>query len=158
MQRNPKRKIIIVIVFILILTASFLIYSKFQPTKADDKYQRPSSEAVVRQYFSAWSNEDYANMYATISDGFKKIEPTANSLVSFRDYAESQGINNINILSIKEKSNDGRTAEVDYSVEFLLSSGQKQKFDGSFTLKYRKGDIIPGWKLIHPYGENIDTS
>ena len=79
-------------------------------------------------------------------------------LCFFKSYAESQGIESVNILSIKEASNDGITSFVDYSAEFMLSNGKKSEFDGTFTLKYRKGDVIPGWKLIHPYGENIDVS
>ncbi len=29
---------------------------------------------------------------------------------------------------------------------------------GSYSLRYRRNDSIVGWKLIHPYGENVDTS
>ena len=38
------------------------------------------------------------------------------------------------------------------------SALRKQNFSDKFSLKFGQGDIIPGWKLIHPYGENIDTS
>lgn len=97
-------------------------------------------------------------MYATLSDGFKRIDPNAKDLVTFRSFASSQGIEGVNIISIEEKSNDGKTASVDYSVEFILSDGSRSPFTGTFTLKFRQGDVIQGWKLIHPYGENIDTS
>ena len=96
-------------------------------------------------------------MYSVISDGFKKIEPTARNLSDFKQYTESQGVEGVNILSIQEQTNDGRTAVVSYSVEFVLSDN-KQTFSDSFTLKFREADIIRGWKLIHPYGSNIDTS
>lgn len=156
MERNAKRNVLIA-VFALFFIGGIAYISL---TKSDEviDYKIPNPEEVVRQYFTAWGNKDYAGMYAAISDGFKKIEPTARNLQTLREYANSQSIDGIKILSIKESSNDGRTASVDYSVEFLLSNGKKSKFDGTFTLKYRQGDIIPGWKLIHPYGENIDMS
>lgn len=123
-----------------------------------NRYSFPNPEEVVRQYFTAWNNKDYVNMYATISDGFKKIEPSAKDLTAFVNYAKSQRIKNVNILNIKEKNNDGTTAIVDYNVELILENNEKIKFDGSFTLKFREGDIIQGWKLIHPYGDKIDTN
>lgn len=153
-----KRRILAILVVFVILIIGFLIYSGINLRETNKKYERPLPLNVVEQYFSSWSSKDYPNMYATISDGFKKIEPTASSLEEFKEYASSQGINNVNILSIKEKSNDGNTAVVDYSVEFVLSSSGRNKFDGSFTLRYKQGDIIPGWKLTHPYGDNIDLS
>ncbi len=115
-------------------------------------------EEVVRQYFTAWSNKDYVNMYATFSDGFKKIDSNAKDLTTFREFASSQGINGVNIINIKETSNDGETANVDYNVEFILADDTKRQFSDSFTLKFRQGDVIQGWKMIHPYGENVDTS
>ncbi|MBI4170969.1 MAG: hypothetical protein HY514_04690 [Candidatus Aenigmarchaeota archaeon] len=136
-----------------------LIYVQFtQQNQTADNYQVPAPKEVVSQYFTAWNSKDWPNMYATLSDGFKKIDPNAKDLATFRNFAGSQGIGSINILSIKETSNDGITASAEYSAEFVLSDGSRQKFGGTFTLKYRQGDIIPGWKLIHPYGPNIDTS
>ncbi len=123
-----------------------------------EEYNFPSPEKVVEQYFTAWNNKDYVNMYATFSDGFKKIEPTAATLQDFKDYVVSQNIKAVNIVNIKEMSNDGQTSSIDYNVEFLLDNGQKLPYEGTFILKYRKGDVIQGWKLIHPYGENIDNS
>mgnify|MGYP001620090182 FL=1 len=123
-----------------------------------EEYNFPSPEKVVEQYFTSWDNKDYVNMYTTFSDVFKKIEPTAKSLQNFKDYVNTQNTNGVNIRDIKEINNDGQTASVDYNVEFVLGNGQKSIYDGTFTLKYREGDIIKGWKLIHPYGENIDNS
>ena len=125
--------------------------------QSEQPYQTPTPEEVVRQYFESWNKKDWPNMYAAISDGFKKIDPNAKDLATFRNFASTQGINEVNILSIKEESNDGTTAGVSYSVEFILS-GSRRSFSDRFTLKFRQGDIIPGWKLIHPYGPNIDTS
>ena len=146
--------IIIMIIFVL-----GIIYTNIKQKKAQEsEYKFPLPEDVVMQYFTAWNNKDYVNMYATFSDGFKKLDPNAKDLATFRNFASSQGIENINIISIKETSNDGETASVEYSVEFILSNGSKRQFSDKFTLKFRQGDIIQGWKLIHPYGENIDTS
>ncbi len=123
-----------------------------------EEYTFPSPKEVVEQYFNSWNNKDYVNMYATFSDGFKRIEPTAKTLQDFKNYADSQGIEEVEVVNIEEKSNDGETAGVDYGIVLTLSNGQKSEYDGTFTLKYRKGDVIQGWKLIHPYGENIDVS
>ena len=125
-----------------------------QPT--DYTIKKPTE--VVRQYFESWDKKDYPNMYATLSDGFKRIDQNAKDLNTFKNFASSQGIEGVRIISIKEESNDGRTAILAYSIEFTLSDGSKQNFSDKFTLKFRQGDVIPGWKLIHPYGQNIDTS
>ena len=142
------------ILFLILVVGIILVNNK----PVEEEYNFPSPEKVVEQYFTSWNNEDYVNMYATFSDGFKKIEPTAKTLQDFKDYVNTQNINGVNIRDIKEINNDGQTASVDYNVEFVLGNGQKSIYDGTFTLKYREGDIIKGWKLIHPYGENIDNS
>ncbi|MBI2449048.1 DUF4829 domain-containing protein [Candidatus Pacearchaeota archaeon] len=146
--------IIIMIIFVLGVIFVTIRNKKLQ----QESYTFPSPEEVVRQYFTAWNNKDYANMYATFSDGFKKLDPNAKDLATFRNFAALQGIDNINVINIKEISNDGETASVEYSVEFILSEGSKRQFSDKFTLKFRQGDIIQGWKLIHPYGTNVDTS
>ncbi len=143
---------------ILIIAAGVAYVQLFQNPAGSQNYNVPLPEEVVRQYFESWNNKDWPNMYATISDGFKKIDPNAKDLAAFRNFASTQGIEGVNILGIKELSNDGSTASVSYSVEFVLSDSSKRKFDDTLTLKFRQGDIIPGWKLIHPYGPNIDTS
>ena len=125
-----------------------------QPTE----YTIKTAQEVARQYFESWDKEDYPNMYATVSDGFKRIDLNAKDLNTFKNFASSQGITGVKIIEIKEESNDGRAAVVAYSVEFILSDDRKQNFSDKFSLKFGQGDIIPGWKLIHPYGENIDTS
>ncbi len=154
-----KRKTVIAGIFALGFLIAFVVYTNFfvEPQTALE-YRRPSPSEVVRQYFVSWNAKDYPNMYASLSDGFKKIEASAGDLASFKEYAESQNIREIAIASVQEKSNDGTTAVVEYAVEFLLSTGKRQRFDGLFTLKYRQGDIIQGWKLVHPYGDKIDTT
>jgi len=157
MGEGNKKKIVLIAAFLLFFIAG-IAYISLLPKDEPPEYKIASPEEVVRQYFASWGNKNYPDMYSAVSDGFKKIEPTAKDLRAFKSYAESQGIESVNILSIKEASNDGITSFVDYSAEFMLSNGKKSEFDGTFTLKYRKGDVIPGWKLIHPYGENIDVS
>jgi len=122
------------------------------------EYSIKNPEEVVRQYFESWDRKDWPNMYATLSDGFKRIDPDAKDLSAFINFASSQGITGEKIIAIKQESNDGITAIIAYSVEFTLSDGSKQEFNDKYTLKFRQGDVIPGWKLIHPYGQNIDTS
>src|SRR3989338_4797644 len=152
-----EKNLAIIFIFLVIFIAG-IAYISITKDNEIQEYETPPPEKIIEQYFTAWSNKNYPDMYAAISGGFKKIEPTAKDLGAFKEYAESQGIDNARILSIKESSNDGNTAAVDYSVEFSFANGAKSKFDGTFTLKYRQGDVIPGWKLIHPYGENIDTT
>jgi len=135
----------------------FNLFGEQEQTQQTE-YSIKKPEEVARQYFESWDIKDWPNMYATLSDGFKRIDLNAKDLAAFRNFASSQGIEGIRIISIKEDSNDGTTAIVAYSVEFTLSDGKKQNFSDEFTLKFRRGDVIPGWKLIHPYGPNIDTS
>ena len=154
-NKTNKKVLYTGLVVLSIIFVAGVIWTKGQPE--EEEYAFPPPDAVVRQYFTAWNNKDYANMYATFSDGFKKIEPTATGLQAFKGYVGSQNIESVKVISIREKGNDGQTSSVDYDIEFLLGSGQKLPYQGTFTLKYRSGDVIRGWKLIHPYGENIDT-
>lgn len=151
-----KRKVLIVSVIVFLLVIGLGITIQLQ--QKTDHFEFPRPEEVVKQYFTAWNNKNYPDMYATLSGGFKKIEPTAKTLVDFKQYAEAQGIENIKIINIKEESNDGVSATVSYSVEFEFLGGKKQNFSDKLSLKLRESDIIRGWKLIHPYGQNIDIS
>ncbi|MBI2148917.1 hypothetical protein HYU23_04505 [Candidatus Woesearchaeota archaeon] len=157
MKKTNNKKILIMGIGVIALVAIIGIFIVNNTRTGDSIYTTPSPEEVVRQYFISWNNKNYPDMYATISDGFKRIDSNTKDLATFRNFASSQGIEGVNIINIEEKSNDGTTSQVDYSVEFTLSDGKKQNFSDKFTLKYRKGDIIPGWKLVHPYGKNIDT-
>ena len=150
-----KRKVLIISVIVFLLVVGLGITLQLQ--QKTDHFEFPKAEEVVRNYFESWDKKNWVEMYSTFSDGFKKIEPTAKTLTDFRKYAEAQKIDGVEILFISEKSNDGKTAVVDYSVEFSSSDGSKSKFDGTFTLKFREGDIVHGWKLIHPYGNKIDA-
>ena len=144
--------------FILIIAVG-IIFVNFGPNPPEkNTYKMPGPEDIVRQYFESWNTKDWPNMYAALSDGFKKIDPNAKDLDAFRKYAESQNIASIKIINIKLDSKTSTTATVSYIVEFTLAGGGTKQVLDKFTLKYRSGDVIPGWKLIHPYGPNIDTS
>lgn len=154
---NTRRKTT-TFVFIFIFLVAFVVYTIFFKVRgAALDYWQPSPSDVVRQYFVSWGAKDYANMYATISDGFKSIETTAKDFESFKYYVDSQVVDALKIISVKEQRKDGTTAVVDYAITFT-TAGKRQQFSGSFTLKYRIGDVIQGWKLIHPYGDAIDTT
>ncbi len=151
------RKIILISVIVFItIAATGIIIQTLETQKTDYKF--PGAIEAVKQYLDSWDKKDWPNMYSVISDGFKKIEPTAKTLSDFREYAEGQNIENVKILSLKEESNDGKAAVILYLVEFELKDRTKKEFSDKFTLKYREADVIMGWKLIHPYGEKIDTS
>ncbi len=137
-------------------TAGFAFFSSEQNSVAAFSFPKP--DEVVQQYFEAWGRKDYATMYSSFSDGFRKIDPNAATLDDFKNYTQAQGIESVKISGLKLASNNGLTASVDYSVEFTLADGTAKPFSGTYTLKFRSGDIIRGWKLIHPYGKNIDTS
>jgi len=139
-------------VLLIVAVAGVIAANRQEP----EEYTFPQPEEVVNQYFSSWNSKDYPNMYAAISDGFKRIEPTAKTLQDFKSYVGSQPIKGVSITSIDETSNDGSTAAVDYDVQFMLADETIKPYEGTFTLKNRQGDVIRGWKLIHPYGENID--
>ena|SRR3989344_744533 len=134
---------------------TFLIFIFLIGCTSNFKIDQPVDN--VKLYFSAWDKQDYQTMYSLISDGFKIIEPTAQTLNNFEDYAKSQKIRGINIKNIQQTSNDSINSIVKYEVEFILDN-KKIPFNGEFTLKYKSGDSVPGWKLIHPYGNNIDTT
>ncbi len=135
---------------------SFVLFSEQEDAPVNYTFKSP--EDIVRQYFESWDKRDYPNMYAVLSDGFKRIDFSAKDLSTFINFVNSQGMSGVKVLHIYEESNDGQTAIVSYHVEFTLTDEVKQEFNGKFTLKLRQGDVVYGWKLIHPYGENIDAS
>ena len=113
-------------------------------------------EQVVSLYFQAWNDEKYDIMYSLISDGFKKIEPTAKTFEDFKAYISkfydtSAGVN---IVSAKEEYKNEKESGVNYKIEIIGKDGNKKEFNSTYTIKKRTN----GWKLIHPYGQNIDTT
>lgn len=148
----------ILLIFILVLIAISIFIYIFINLETEPNNQSTKTESIVYNYFKAWDEKNYVIMYDLISDGFKKIDENAKDLKIFKKYASAQGIEGITINEIKQTSNNGKTATVDYKVLFELTNGNKSPFEGTFTLKFRETDNKSGWKLIHPYGENIDTS
>ncbi|MBI2142648.1 nuclear transport factor 2 family protein [Candidatus Woesearchaeota archaeon] len=120
--------------------------------------QNPGSlqpKEVVEAYYSAFASRDYKTMYAVISDGFKRIEPTAKDYASFEQEMSRfyETASAIRLVSVGSPQIDADTATVGYKLEVVLLSGAVKPFDSAFTLRKRSN----GWKLIHPYGQNIDA-
>ena len=113
-------------------------------------------EQVVTLYFQSWNEKQYGIMYSLISDGFKEIEPTAKTLDDFQAYMDSffETSSGINILKVKEAYQNNKDAGINYKIEIVSKDGTKKEFENAYTLKKRSD----GWKLIHPYGDNIDTT
>src|SRR3989338_1280997 len=113
-------------------------------------------EQVVALYFQAWNDEQYNIMYSLISDGFKQIEPTAKTFNDFKANMEKfyDTALGIRIVEAKESYSTDKEAGIDYKIEITNKDGSKKDFSSVYTLKKRAN----GWKLIHPYGENIDTT
>jgi len=113
-------------------------------------------EQVVILYFQAWNDEQYDVMYSLISDGFKQIDTQARTLSEFKANMEkfNDTANNIGLLYAKEEYQNDNEAGVSYKIEIENKDGAKKEFRSTYTLKKRAN----GWKLIHPYGENIDTT
>ena len=113
-------------------------------------------EQVVILYFQSWNDEQYNVMYSLISDGFKQIEPTAKTFNDFKDYMEKffDTSSGVRIIEAKEAYKNEKEAGVDYKIEITNKDGTKKEFASAYTLKKRTN----GWKLIHPYVQNIDTT
>ena len=113
-------------------------------------------EQVVILYFQSWNDEQYNFMYSLISDGFKQIEPTAKTFNGFKGYMEKffDTSSGVRIIESKEAYKNEKEAGVDYKIEITSKDGTKKEFSSTYTLKKRAN----GWKLIHPYGQNIDTT
>ncbi|MBI5158808.1 nuclear transport factor 2 family protein [Candidatus Micrarchaeota archaeon] len=136
----------ILALLILVLAAFFLFsfkrdYSTLSPTE------------VVREYYEAFGRQDYASMYALMSDGFKEIEPTAKDFETFKQYISKyyQTADGVKVLSVRETFNGEGEATVEYSVELNLKTGSR-KVSSEFELKKKEN----GWKLTHPYGLNAE--
>lgn len=113
-------------------------------------------EQVVTLYFQSWNDKKYDVMYSLISDGFKKLEPTAQNFGDFQLYMDSffETEKGINIIQAKQAYQSDSDSGVNYKIEIIGKDGVKKEFENAYTLKKRQN----GWKLIHPYGEHIDTA
>lgn len=129
-----------------------------KPVRAvsSEDVSRLTPEEVVVLYFQAWDDKQYEVMYSLVSEGFKQIEPTANTLDDFELYINSffETEKGINVIEAKEAYSTDTEAGVNYKIEIIRKDGAKREFSNAYTLKKRAN----GWKMIHPYGENIDTS
>ena len=155
-------QIVFLIFLILFVNACTKKQSQQQTTQQSIQTVSPEDvsaltpEQVVILYFQAWNDEQYDVMYPLISDGFKQIEPTAKTLDDFKAnmkkfYDTALGVR---VLEAKESYRTDKEAGVDYKIETTRKDGTKREFSSVYTLKKRAN----GWKLIHPYGENIDTT
>ena len=132
------------------------ITQKNVPTVSSEDVSALTPEQVVILYFQAWHDEQYDVMYSLISDGFKQIDPQARTLGDFKTNMEKfyDTANNIRLLDAKEEYQNNNEAGVSYKIEIENKDGTKKDFSSTYTLKKRSN----GWKLIHPYGQNIDTA
>ena len=124
-------------------------------------------EQVVILYFQAWNDEQYDVMYSLISDGFKKIEPTAKTFEDFKSYMSKfyDTALGVRVIEAKEAYQSEKEAGVNYKIEIIKKEASKREFSNAYTLKKKASNAseltrsqVTGWKLIHPYGENIDTT
>ena len=139
------------------------------PTVSSEDISVLTPEQVVILYFQAWNDEQYDVIYSLISDGFKQIEPTAKTFNDFKSYMEKfyDTALGVRVLEAKESYSTDKEAGVDYKIEITRKDGTKREFSSVYTLKKRASNAserertrsqVTGWKLIHPYGENIDTT
>lgn len=150
---NMKIKHFLLIIGIAVIL--ILVLSCSSKQKKEQELTTLSPEQVVELYYMSLDSEDYATMYSLISNGFKTLEPTAKDFPTFKSSMAKfyESFTGVRINKVKETSNDGKKASVDYSIALFSADGTKE-FKSAFTLK-----MTPtGWKLIHPYGEHVDNS
>ena len=161
------KKISMIFLFmILFINACSKTSNNIQSIKSDD-LSSLTPQQIVTLYFQSWNNKQYDIMYSLISDGFKQIEPTAKTFEDFKSYMSkffdtSAGVN---VVSAKEAYKNEKEAGIDYKIEITNKDGTKKEFASTYTLKKRVSNAseptrsqVTGWKLIHPYGQNIDTT
>ncbi|MDP3764975.1 MAG: hypothetical protein Q8R04_00530 [Nanoarchaeota archaeon] len=143
-----------------------VIQKTVQTVSAED-VSTLTPEQVVILYFQAWNDEQYDVMYSLLSNGFKQIEPTAKIFADFKANMEKfyDTALGVRIVEAKESYRTEKEAGVDYKIEITRKDGTKKDFSSVYTLKKRESNAseltrsqVTGWKLIHPYGENIDTT
>ena len=154
-----SKSVVAITALLLLTVATFAACSTQQKQQLQAQQQIDVSSLqpaeVVRLYYESFDKKDYRTMYALISDGFKEIEPTAKTYELFaaeidKYFKSGKGIK---VVEVKEPEIDGDTAAVGYKIQLQLGSGDRE-LDSVFTLRKRHN----GWKLIHPYGQNIDTT
>ena len=126
------------------------------PLVPSDDVSSLTPKEVAALYFQSWNGKKYDVMYSLISDGFKQIEPTAKTFEDFKAYMSKfyETSSGVEIVEANEAYQSEKEAGVNYKIEIINKDGAKKEFSSAYTLKKRAN----GWKLIHPYGKNIDTS
>jgi len=177
---KEKNLFFIYFLFIFLFVAAFInacakhqsqeqIVQQTIPTVSAEDVSTLNPEQVVVLYFQALNDEQYDTMYSLISDGFKQIEPTAKTFSNFKSYMEKfyDTALGVRIVDAKESYSTDKEAGVDYKIEITNKDGSKKEFSSVYTLKKRESNAserertrsqVTGWKMIHPYGKNIDTS
>ena len=150
------KSLLIFAVFIVIFLSACANMQQEQKAALSKDVSTLNPAEVVRLYFEAWNNKQYSTMYSLISDGFKQIEPTAKSFEGFKAYMGKfyDTSASINVLDVQAQYENDQEAGISYKIEIIGKDGAKKEFSSTYTLKKRAN----GWKLIHPYGENIDTT
>ena len=163
-----KKLFLVIFLFFILLVLVNACSKQQQTTQEQQILQKPiqtissedvstlTPEQIVILYFQAWNDEQYDVMYSLISDGFKQIEPTAKTFDDFKANMEKfyDTALEVRIVEAKESYRTEKEAGIDYKIEITRKDGTKREFSSVYTLKKRAN----GWKLIHPYGENIDTT
>lgn len=144
-EKNMKKAVI------SLFFVGFLLGCAQQSSPESDIAQK-----IVADYYTALNNQDYQTMYGFISEGFKKIEPTAATYDDFEEYMSKffDTMEGIEVTSTKMASVGSNEIVVDYVAVMKMKTGGTKELKSSFTVKKKP----EGWRLIHPYGENIDTS
>ncbi|GEM_PF-2073488 len=157
-----KKILFIVLFLILFINACAKTQQEQQITQkpvqlvSSEDISALTPEQVVALYFQSWNDERYDIMYSLISDGFKQIEPTAKSFNDFKANMEKfyDTFTGIEIVEVIKSYQNDKEAGVNYKISDVGKNGRKTEFSSTYTLKKRAN----GWKLIHPYGKNIDTT
>ena len=84
------------------------------------------------------------------------IGACAKTFNNFKSYMEKfyETSSGVKVLEAKESYQNEKETGVNYKIEITNKDGTKKEFSSTYTLKKRAN----GWKLIHPYGQNIDTT
>jgi len=151
--------IFLVPIFLLVACAKQQSQQNIQktiPPVSSEDVSALTPEQVVTLYFQSWNDERYDIMYSLISDGFKQIEPTSKSFSDFKANMEKfyDTFTGIEIVEVTKSYQNDNEAGVNYKINDVGKNGKKIEFSSTYTLK-RRAD---GWKLIHPYGKNVDTA
>lgn len=154
-----KKFLFIFLIFILLINAcakTQQVQQNALKTVSAEDVSSLTPEQVVILYFQAWNDEQYDVMYSLISEGFKQIEPTAKTFDNFKANMEKfyDAALGVSIVEAKESYKTDKEAGVNYQIKITKKDGTESEFSSVYTLKKRAN----GWKLIHPYGENIDTT